>query len=102
MTLYDAVCASVEACIDDGTLDKRKHAGAIEALKKLAQNCDNNDLERDNVTMPTMLKYFSALGMLPGGAKAPATGNQPAQRKKPTLVEFKGGMPKLPKSAANG
>lgn len=65
MTMQEAIETSISAAISAGTVDPEAHAAALQALRQLAERADNNDPERDNVTYPTMLRYLSALGMVP-------------------------------------
>lgn len=65
MTVTEAVETSIAAAIAAGTVDERTHAAPLQALRVLARRADTCDQERDNVTLPTMLKYLTALGMMP-------------------------------------
>ena len=79
MTVTEAVERSIAAAIEAGTVDEEAHAAPLQALRTLAVRADQADPERDNVTLPTMLKYLTALGMLPdtdiAAAKAPKAGS---------------------------
>jgi hypothetical protein len=65
MTMQEAVERSISAAVEAGTVDADAHAAPLQALRQLAVRADTTDQERDNVTLPTMLKYLTALGMLP-------------------------------------
>lgn len=60
-----AVELSIESAVKAQVVDAKKHAAAIEALRRLADRVDADPESRDNVTYPTMLKYLDALNMLP-------------------------------------
>ena len=86
MTVTDAVEESIAAAIKAGTVDESAHAAPLQALRTLAHRADTCDPEKDNVTLPTMLKYLAALGMLPEPAKveqaAPKAGSMGRMRDK--------------------
>ena len=97
MTVAEAVEQSISAAIKAGTVDERAHAAPLQALRMLAQRADTADPERDNVTLPTMLKYLTALGMMPEQTSqptAPKRGSMSSMRDK--FKAFDGGR------AANG
>lgn len=64
MTMTEAVNTSIDAAIMSGKIDQTVHAAPIQALRELAARAEVAS-ERDNVTYPTMLKYMTALGLLP-------------------------------------
>ncbi len=64
MSMVEAVEVSINAAIKAERIDKNEHAAMIEAIRQLAVKADAAS-ENDNVTFPTMLKYFTALGMVP-------------------------------------
>lgn len=64
MSMIEAVETSIKSSIDAGRIDKTEHAAMIEAVRQLAVKADAAS-DNDNVTFPTMLKYFTALGMVP-------------------------------------
>lgn len=64
MTMIEAVETSINAALEAKTIDAKKHAAMIEAVKQLAVKADDA-LPNDNVTYPTLLKYFTALGLVP-------------------------------------
>ena len=65
MNLTEAIETSIAAAIRAGVVDERMHAAPIEGLRMLAKRAESADPEKDNVTLPTMLKYLAALNMLP-------------------------------------
>lgn len=85
-TMVEAVNESIECAVADGIVDLKKHAGPIKALQTLAAKVDADPHSSDNVTIPTMLKFFEKLQLVPPEAekpaKAPKTGT-------PNLVKFK-------------
>ena len=99
MTVTEAVERSISAAIEAGTVDEVAHAAPLQALRTLAQRADSCDPERDNVTLPTMLKYLTALGMLPereAEERQPARGAGSMVRMRDKFRAFEGGR------AANG
>jgi len=85
MKMAEAVEQSIRAAIVAGTVDERAHAAPLQALRTLAVRADTCDPERDNVTLPTMLKYLTALGMLPDAGKQaeqPKSGSMAKMRTK--------------------
>ena len=64
MTLSEAVETSIEAALKAKRIDAKEHAAMIEAVRLLAEKADNVS-SNDNVTFPTLLKYFTALGLTP-------------------------------------
>lgn len=72
MNLTEAIETSIAAAIKAGVVDERMHAAPIEGLRMLAKRAESADPEKDNVTLPTMLKYLAALNMLPEPAAQPA------------------------------
>lgn len=72
MTVTEAVETSISAAIRSGAVDEKAHAAPIQALRLLAKRADTADPEKGNVTLPTMLKYLAALGMLPEPDAQPA------------------------------
>lgn len=64
MSLVDAVEVSISAAIESKRINEKDHAAMIEAVRQLAARADIAPAN-DNVTFPTLLKYFSALGLTP-------------------------------------
>lgn len=83
-TMLQAVNESVECAIADGTIDRKKHAGPIKALQTLAAKVDADPYSSDNVTLPTMLKFFEKLQLVPLEVEKPAV-----KTEVPNLVKFK-------------
>ena len=83
MTMQEAVGTSIDAAISAGTVDADAHAAALQALRQLAVRADTCDPEKDNVTYPTMLKYLTALGMVP----IPKPDDGKAPKPKSTLAQ---------------
>lgn len=100
MNLVEAVDVSVGAMVEDGSLDLKRHAAPIEVLRRLAVIAEGADgSTSDNVTIPTMIKCMSALGMMP---EAKARPGRPSgdKAKKPDLKLMQGKFAKQAKSAA--
>lgn len=64
MSMVEAVNTSIEAAIASKRIDEKEHAAMIEAVRQLAFKADEAS-PNDNVTFPTLLKYFTALGLVP-------------------------------------
>ena len=97
MSLTEAIETSIAEAIRSGLVDERLHAAPIEGLRMLARRAESADPDKDNVTLPTMLKYLAALGMLPEPSAQPAkpkAGSMKSMREK--FRAFDGGK------AANG
>lgn len=73
--MLEAVNTSVEAALHDGTLDERKNAAVIAALRTLASQIDNSEIisidgKMDNVTLPTLIKLMQIAGITPNVEKS--------------------------------
>ena len=68
--MSDAMERTISEALRQGMVDPKLHAAPLEALRQLAAKADEGG--RDNVTLPTMLKYLTALGIVMEPAKPEA------------------------------
>ena len=85
MTVTEAVETTIAAAIARGIVDERLHAAPVAALRLLADKADHPDPEKvDNVTLPTLLKYLDALGIVGTSVREAA---RPEPARAVTLVD---------------
>lgn len=72
MTIADATETTISEAIERGIVDEKLHAAPIACVRELARRADNAG-ENDNVTLPTMLKFFASMGIIeqPTAVRAP-------------------------------
>lgn len=68
--MSEAMERTISEALRQGMVDPKLHAAPLEALRQLAAKADEGG--RDNVTLPTMLKYLTALGIVMEPAKPEA------------------------------
>lgn len=71
---------TISEAVRQGIVDPELHAAPIEAMRVLAERADEGNAH-DNVTLPTLLKYLSALGIVMEPAK-PAKAERQAEEPK--------------------
>ena len=82
MRIVDAVEVTISEAIRRGIIDEKLHAAPIACVRELASRADAAN-ENDNVTLPTMLKYLAALGIVeqPKPGRPPKAQAQPERSK---------------------
>lgn len=73
---------TISEAVRQGIVDPELHAAPIEAMRVLAERADEGNAH-DNVTLPTLLKYLSALGIVMEPAKPAKAERQAEEPKKP-------------------
>lgn len=63
MSMVESVEVTIKTAIAAGIIDRKLHAAPIEAVRMLAERADAMS-DSDNVTLPTMLKYLGAMGIV--------------------------------------
>lgn len=63
MSMVESVEITIKAAVAAGIVDRKLHAAPIEAVRMLAERADTMS-DSDNVTLPTMLKYLGAMGIV--------------------------------------
>lgn len=79
-TVAEAVETTISEAISRGIVDRKLHAAPLAAMRYLAARADESVCaERvDNVSMPTLLKYLDALGIIGGEVRDAAKPDRPA------------------------
>ena len=80
-TVAEAVEQTIAEAVARNIVDERLHAAPIAAIRFLAARADESvgSDKVDNVTMPTLLRYLDAMGIVGGKAQATQQPTQPAQ-----------------------
>jgi len=86
MTVTEAAETTISTAIERGIVDERLHAAALAAVRMLAAKADESVYSEkvDNVTLPTLLKYLDALGIVGATVREAA---KPEAAKTMTLVD---------------
>lgn len=81
-TVAEAVEQTIAEAVARNIVDERLHAAPIAAVRFLAARADESvgSDKVDNVTMPTLLRYLDAMGIVGGKEQAaPQPAERPAQ-----------------------
>jgi hypothetical protein len=90
--VVEATETTLSAAVERGMLDERLHAAPMEALRALADRVDTCDPSKDNVSLPTFLKYLDALNLLPEKPTAKAE-RASVEEPKSNLEKFRAKYP---------
>lgn len=76
MLMRDAIEETIDEATRRGIVDPKLHSAPLEAVRLLARKADVMS-DNDNVTLPTLLKYMGALGIVVPPEAKPAKAEKP-------------------------